>query len=170
MPKSGTIVVGRERVTTWMEYGVAAAVIGVVAAVLLGAVLHYEELGEKTEVELTILNIRAGLRFQVADRIMNGRTNELLALDGSNPVRWLERPPANYAGECRSANPDAIYRGQWCFDPDRKELRYRPRLRSNLSPDLYVLRWRVVPVFGTTRNRTVDSLALVNVETYRWFQ
>jgi hypothetical protein len=169
MPKSGTIV-GRERVTTWMEYGVAAAIIGVVAAVLLGAVLYYEELGEKTEVELTVLNIRAGLRYQVADHIMKGRTNELLALDGSNPVQWLERPPARYAGERRCAGLETIERGEWCFDPDRKELRYRPRLHSYLSPDLYVLRWRVVPVFGTTGSRSVDSLALVNVEPYHWFQ
>jgi hypothetical protein len=169
MPNSGAIV-GRERITTRMEYGVAAAIVGVIAAVLLGAVLYYEELGEKTAVELTVLNMRAGLRYQVADRIMKGRTNELLALDGSNPVRWLERPPAGYVGERGCAGPEVIERGEWCFDPDRKELRYRPRLRSNLSPDLPVLRWRVVPVFGTTGNRSVDSLALVNVEPYRWFQ
>jgi hypothetical protein len=169
MPNSGAIV-GRERVTTWMEYGVAAAIVGVIAAVLLGVLLYYEELGEKTGVELTILNIRAGLRYQVADRIMKGKTGELAALDGSNPVRWLERPPAGYAGERRGASLEFMERGEWCFDPELKELRYRPRLRSNLSPDLRVLRWRVVPVFGTTGNRSIDSLALVNVEPYRWFQ
>src|SRR5258706_5578640 len=169
MPISGMIV-GRKRVSTWMEYGVAAAIIGVIAAVLLGTVLYYEELAEKMQVELTILNMRAGLRYQVADRIIKARTGELAALGGSNPVRWLERPPAGYAGESGCASAEFMERGEWCFDPRAKELRYRPRLRSNLSPDLPVLRWRIVPVFATTGNRSVDSLALVNVEPYRWFQ
>ena len=169
MPNSGTIP-GRERITTWMEYGVAAAIIGVAAAVLLGAALYYQELGEKTEVELTLLNIRAGIRYQVADRMINGRMNELAALEGSNPVRWLERPPRNYVGERRAADLEEVDRGQWCFDPDRKELRYRPRLHNFLSPELSVLRWRIVPLFSTVGDRTIESLALVNLEPYRWFQ
>ena len=169
MPNLGAI--GGERGINRLEFALSAAIIGTVAAVLLGEALYYEELGEKTEVELTILNIRAGLRYQVADRMINGGTTELAALEGSNPVRWLERPPARYVGERRSANPDVIERGEWCFDPDRKELRYQPRLRNYLSPpDLSVLRWRVVPVFSTAGNRSIESLALVNLEPYRWFQ
>ena len=161
MPNLGAI--GGERGINRLEFTVSVSIIGVAATFLLGAALYYEELGEKTEVELTVLNIRAGLRYQVADRMINGRMPELAALEGSNPVRWLERPPRNYAGERRSANLEEIERGQWGFDPDRRELRYRPRLRKYLTPDLTVLRWRVVPVFGTAGNRSVESLALVNL-------
>ena len=169
MPKPVAIV--GERGINRLEFALSAAIVGAVAAVLLGKALYYEELGEKTEVELTIVNIRAGLRYQVADRMISGRVTELAALEGSNPVRWLERPPAGYVGERRSANLEVTERGEWCFDPDRKELRYRPRLRNYLSPpELSMLRWKVVPVFGTAGNRSIESLALVNLEPYRWFQ
>ena len=161
--------VGGQRGINRLEFAVCVAVIGLAATVLLGAALYYEELGEKTEVDLTILNIRAGLRYQVADRMINGGMNELAALEGSNPVRWLERPPRNYVGQRRSADPEGIDGGQWCFDPDRRELHYRPRLHSFLSPELSLLRWRVVAVFGTA-GRGIESLALVNLEPHRWFR
>lgn len=161
---------GRERGMNLLEFAVSVAVIGVAATVLLGSALYYEELGEKAEVDLTIRNIRAGLRYQVADRMIQGRMNELAASDGSNPVRWLENSPRNYVGERRAANLEGPDKGEWCFDPDLKELRYRPRLRSYVSPQLPMLRWRVVAVFGTDGNRSIESLALVNLEPYRWFQ
>jgi hypothetical protein len=161
---------GRERGINRLEFAVSVAVIGIAATVLLGSALYYEELGEKAEVEFTIRNIRAGLRYQVADRMIQGRMSELAVLDGSNPVRWLSYPPRNYVGERRSANLESTDEGEWCFDPDLKELRYRPRLRSYLSPGLPVLRWRVAAVLGTDGNRSIESLALVNLEPYRWFQ
>ncbi len=159
-----------ERGISRLEFAVAASVVGIAATVLLGYALYYEELAEKTEVELTVRNIRAGLRYQVADRMIQGRTAELAAFDGGNPVRWLERPPRNYAGERRAANLEGPDRGEWCFDPDWKELRYRPRLRSNLSPDLAVLRWRVATLYTPDGNRNAESLALITLEPYRWFQ
>lgn len=169
MPKSGASSRSGRGITL-LEFAASVAIIAAAAGVLLGAALYYQELGEKTEVELTLLNIRAGIRYQVADRMINGRMNELAELDGSNPVRWLERPPRGYVGERRAAKLEGIDEGQWCFDPDWKELRYRPRLHSFLSPDLSVLRWRVVPIFGTTSDRSIESLALVNLDPYRWFQ
>lgn len=159
-----------ERGISRMEFAISVAVICIAATVLLGSALYYEELAEKTEVELTMRNIRAGLRYQVADRMILGRMGELAALDGSNPVRWLEHPPRNYVGERRAANLEGPDKGEWCFDPDRKELRYRPRLRNYLSPELPVLHWRVVVVIGTSGSRSIESLALVNLEPYRWFQ
>jgi hypothetical protein len=169
MPKFGANL-GGERGINRLEFAVSVAVIGIAATVLLGSALYYEELGEKTEVELTIRNIRAGLRYQVADRMIHGRMSELAALSGSNPVRWIEHPPRNYVGERRAANLEGADKGEWCFDPGWKELRYRPRLRNYLSPELPVLHWRVVVVLGTGGNRSIESLALVNLEPYRWFQ
>jgi hypothetical protein len=161
---------GGERGINRLEFAVSVAVICIAATVLLGSALYYEELAEKTEVELTMRNIRDGLRYQVADRMIRGRMGELAALEGGNPVRWLEHPPRNYVGERRAANLENPGKGEWCFDPDLKELRYRPRLRSYLAPELPVLRWRVAAVFGTDGNRSIESLALVNLEPYRWFQ
>jgi hypothetical protein len=169
MPKREASM-GADRGVNRLEFSVSVAVIGIAATALLGSALYYEELAEKTEVELTIRNIRAGLRYQVADRMIHGRMGELAALDGSNPVRWLEHPPRNYVGERRSANLEVQDKGEWCFDPDWKELRYRPRLGNYLSPELRLLRWRVVAVSRSGGDRSVESLALVNLEPYQWFQ
>jgi len=154
---------------TLLEFAIWAAIVAVLSGLFLGAVLYYEELGEKTEVELTILNIRSGLRYQVAERMFRGRMNELAALSTANPVQWLERPPADYEGERRDAQDGSIGKGRWYFDIDGRELRYRPRLRDHLSPEAKFLRWRVVPIYGSGKRRAVESLALVNVEPYRWF-
>jgi hypothetical protein len=159
---------GSQRGLTRVEFVVTAAVFAVLAGLFLGVVLYYQELGEKTEVELTVLNIRAGLRYRVADRMMNGNMNELAASIAGNPVRFLAAPPAGYVGELRGYASDPVAKGSWYFDLEQKELRYRPRLRSHLSPDLSLLRWRVAPVFASGTKR-LESLTLVNVEPYRWF-
>ena len=154
---------------TLLQFALSAAIIATLGGIFLGVVLYYEELGEKTEVELTILNIRSGLRYQIAERMFSGRMHELEALSGVNPVQWLQRPPADYEGERYDTDAGAIGKGRWYFDVDRKELRYRPRLRSHLSPERDPLRWRVVPIYGPGNPRTVESLALIGVEPYRWF-
>lgn len=154
---------------TLFEFAVAAAIVAALGGVFLGVALYYEELGEKTQVELTILNIRSGLRHQLAERMFGGRMNELPALAAANPVQWLERPPADYAGELRAGDADSVGRGNWYFDIDRGELRYRPRSRNHLSPDLDVLRWRTVPIYGSGSRPVMESVALVAVEPYRWF-
>jgi hypothetical protein len=152
-----------------VEFAVSAAVCAVLAGLFLGVLLYYQELGEKTEVELTVLNIRSGLRYRVADRMMNGNLNELAVSIAGNPVRFLATPPAGYVGELRDYASDAVGKGSWYFDLEQKELRYRPRLRSHLSPDLPLLRWRVAPVYASGGTKRLESLKLVNVEPYRWF-
>ena len=143
------------------------------AAAFLEVVLYYEELGEKTEVQLTILNMRSGLRYQIAERMFQGRMRELAELSGANPVQWLERPPLDYAGELASGEMDRIGGARWYFDLERRELRYRPRLRSHLAPELPVLRWRVMALYGPARGasgrRPVEGLALVDLDQYAWF-
>jgi Tfp pilus assembly major pilin PilA len=160
---------GNQRGLTRVEFAVSAAVCAVLAGLLLGVVLYYQELGEKTEVDLTILNIRAGIRYRVADRMMNGNLNELAASIAGNPVHFLATQPAGYVGELRDHASDPVGKGSWYFDLEQRELRYRPRLRSHLSPDLPLLRWRVAPIYASGGTKRLESLTLVNVEPYRWF-
>lgn len=152
-----------------LEFAVSASIYALLAGSFLGVVLYYEELGEKTGVELTVLNMRSGIRYQIADRMINGNINELATLNAGNPVQWLERPPADYVGELRADAPDSVGKGSWYFDLVQRELRYRPRLRSHLSPDLSLLRWKVMPIYSPGSARSIESLILVDVEPYRWF-
>ncbi|MFA7270174.1 MAG: hypothetical protein WC073_12585 [Sterolibacterium sp.] len=133
-----------------------------------------QEMGEKTAVEITISNINAGLRWEMADRIMTGREASIVEMDGSNPVHWLEKAPEGYLGEY-PAMPDRFPPGAWYFDTSRKELRYRPILERNLTcrqceriGGKTTLGWHIVrtanPMFG--RGSRVRA---VTVATYRWF-
>jgi len=160
---------GFQRGLARSEFALSVAVYAVLAGIFFGVALYYEEWGEKTEVELTVLNIRAGIRYQIADRMIHGNMNELASLNAGNPVKWLARPPAGYVGELRAAAPDAVAKGSWYFDVEQRELRYRPRLRSHLSPDISLLRWKVMSIHAPGRPQSIEGLTLVDVEPYRWF-
>ena len=67
----------RQTGLSWLEFSVVASVLAVLAGSLLTALLYYEELAEATVVQLTIENIRSGLRYQIADRLVAGRTPEI---------------------------------------------------------------------------------------------
>ena len=151
-----------------LELCVAIAVIASVAGALLNALLFYQELGEKTAVELTLLNMRSGVRFQIADKMLHGRYAELEEVLASNPVNWLEKPPAGYAGELgsdRSPQP-----GEWFFDVASRELGYLPRLNAHLSlasAGDRALRWRIRG--SRSKSGEIEALSLVSVTRYTWF-
>ena len=109
----------RQTGLTWLEFSVVASVLAVLAGSLLTALLYYEELAEATVVQLTIQNIRSGLRYQIADRLVAGRTSEIGQLLGANPVSWLERPPDGYVGIVRTGSVRSLPAGSWFYDIDR---------------------------------------------------
>jgi general secretion pathway protein G len=140
------------------------------AAFLLAGLLRYQELGEKTAVDLTLLNIRSGVRHQIADKMIHGREAELEQVLRANPVNWLERPPAGYAGEVAGSRVRSLERGSWFYDVERGELGYVPRLNFHLAfePEAEgTLRWRTSAV--RSKNGGVEDLSLVPVARYSWF-
>jgi len=72
---------------TLLEFAVAASVLGVLAFVLLDRMTYYQALAEKTTVEMTVINMRSGLRYKVAEMLMHGRRPNF-------PV-WLRRALLN---------------------------------------------------------------------------
>lgn len=119
---------------TLFELFVAAIVLGVLALFLLDRVLTYQEMAEKTAVEMTIMNMRTGLRYQVAEFMVHNQDNEIAGLVGENPVKWLDPPPPNYIGELKSPRWDEIPPGNWYFDPGTRELCYRIKRKRNFVP------------------------------------
>ncbi|MFT3849237.1 MAG: hypothetical protein QM739_11380 [Propionivibrio sp.] len=112
-----------------------------------------DDLGERVEkqsVELTIRNMRTGMRLAMGEALMHQQEADIATWAGGNPVRWLGSPPAGYRGECEGEARQDLPKGEWCFDPRRRELLYRPyntdhlRAPSSGGEDICsVLRWRV---------------------------
>ena len=157
-----------------LEFSVILVVIGFIWLVALDRLHALQELGEKTAVEMTVSNMRSGVRWEMADRIMTGREASLVELAGSNPVRWLEKSPEGYLGEF-AAPPERFPPGSWYFDVSSKELHYRPILVRNLQCQQceriageVALSWRIArsgnPMFGRG-----DTVRIVAITPYRWF-
>jgi hypothetical protein len=156
---------------TWLEFSVVASALAVLAGSLLTALLYYEELAEATVVQLTIQNIRSGLRYQIADRLVAGRTSEIGQLLGANPVSWLERSPDGYLGIVRTGSVRSLPAGSWFYDIDRGEFGYVPMLSFHLVTEpegRAILRWRMQALRSQTPSE-VEGLMLVTVSPYRWF-
>ncbi|MDD5177395.1 MAG: hypothetical protein PHQ05_13340 [Sterolibacterium sp.] len=157
-----------------LEFSMALVVIALIWLMELNRFQELQELGEKTAVEMTISHIRSGLRWEMADRIMTKREANIAELAGSNPVRWIEKPPEEYLGEF-SAAPPKFPPGNWYFDTLRKELRYRPILHKNLEcprcervAGEMALSWRIAPSGNPMFGRG-DTVRVVAVTPYRWF-
>jgi hypothetical protein len=161
----------RQTGITWFESSVVASVLAVLVGSLFTALLYYEELAEATVVQLTIENIRSGLRYQIADRLIAGRTPEIGQLLDANPVSWLERSPDGYVGIVRTASVGVLPAGSWFYDVDRGEIGYVPKLSFHLAAapgGRAILRWRMQALRSPTA-REVEGLALVAATPYRWF-
>ena len=143
----------------------------VLMSVLLNRTLHFQALAEKHAMEMTIINMRSGLRLQVAELLIAERMDEVGDLVTENPINWLEAPPPNYLGELRSPEHSKLPGNTWYFDPGPRELVYIPR-RTNLfwedpaGEETVVLRVTAAkrsPVIVGSGAPKVQGIALVQV-------
>jgi general secretion pathway protein G len=165
----------RQRGSGWLEFGAVALLLAVLATMLLDVVGRYQEYAEKTAVELTVRNLRTAVRWQVAERLMQGRTGELPRMTGANPVPWLESPPPGYLGEQASGPRGPVPPGSWYFDTGARELVYVPTQASYLAVEPNgekSLRWQVRSLKSQATPDDVgmlNGLVLVETRAYRWF-
>ncbi len=117
----------REHGFSLFEFFIAAGVISLIAAFLLDRLLIYQDYAERTAMEMTVVNMRSGLRLRVAELMTQGRLHEVGKLANENPVRWLETPPPNYLGELAHPVPKTLEQGNWYFDTTTREIVYLPR-------------------------------------------
>ncbi|HWH47135.1 MAG TPA: hypothetical protein VN664_04980 [Burkholderiales bacterium] len=161
---------------TFVEFVVAIALIAIFVGVLMERALYYQEYAEKTAMEMTAKNIRTGLRYKVADLILDNRMAEISTLADENPLNVLAEKPPNYLGELDSA-PMVDPKGQWYFDRRNRELVYTVNNRRHFSPSSYrdfSVRYRLM---RTSAGAVTDSsarnggtwISLVLVAEYGWF-
>lgn len=107
----------------------AAVVVGAVAVVLHAASVRIERLqadAERAAMERVVAELRTAVAMADAldaARVARGAAPRLH--EGANPVDLLTRPPRNYAGAFRDADPSEVPGGRWFFDESRQTLVYR---------------------------------------------
>jgi hypothetical protein len=154
----------------------AIAIVGVFGGVLLHRMLYLQEYAEMTAMDLTVANLRTGLRYKTSDLLMRDKVSEITTLADENPIDWLENHPENYLGEF-DLKPDTDLRGKWYFDKTRHELVYTINNRRHFLPASdqdYALRWHAVrlrakeeSISGSKSN--LQWVALIQVAGGRWF-
>lgn len=166
---------------TLLELVVVVSVISILAVVLLGKVLRYQEEAERVAMEQVAANIQAGLNLQVAAMIARGQESQLPDLVNENPMDWLAKPPPNYLGERFDPGLSDLKPGYWYFDLKDKTLVYEVDRGEHFMADSSgrkEIRYRVSLIYGNKPKENVKSadtkevsgVILELIKPYQWFE
>lgn len=146
----------RQHGASKFEFAVTVAIFGVLAVLLLARLNAIQAEAERTEVDLTIRNIRVGIQLAIGERIMRGEEGRIIEVAEASPVDFLGHKPRGFSdGRIAEAS------GQWAYDPIGRELSYVPRL-----PEAFAgagkLRWRYVAHIDASGRTVGASLVGLN--------
>lgn len=110
------------------EVAIAVVVAGAVLGVLAERVDSLLEQAEKTAVEVTVMNMRSGLRLERIRRMLGGQA--ATGLVGTNPLAFVQ-PPASGADVAKLAKTSKS--GVWQFRNETGTLYYLPQRRRHLT-------------------------------------
>ena len=99
------------------EFAITVMIFGVLATALLARLNAIQEEVERTEVELTVRNIRVGIQLAIGERIMRGEEERIVEVAQASPVDFLGHKPRGFT---EAMMPEAP--GQWTYDPVRSAL------------------------------------------------
>lgn len=153
-----------------LEFMVVASILAVFAGLLLNRLHYYQEVAEKTNMEVTVSALKSALRFEMARALMAGEKIDYPRLARENPMNWLERKPPNYLGEIHR-DAGGLTRGAWYFDTENRELVYLPALDDHFVPDSHGqvrIRYRIELLAGKN-SADIVTVQLKEVEAYSWF-
>lgn len=142
------------------------------AIILLNRLWYYQEVAEKTAMEMTVMNMRSGLRLRIADLMTQGKMGETVQLLQENPVTWLESPPPNYMGKVSGQKSAEMIPGNWYFDTGQQELLYRVQHNRFLKSDTdgeNIIRFRVTAVQYPRQSGKAEGITLAPITPYHWF-
>jgi general secretion pathway protein G len=130
----------RQRGASKLEFAVIVAIFGVLATLLMVRLNAIQAEAERTEVDLTLRNIRVGIQLAIGERIMHGQEDRIAEVARASPIDFAADPAGERPRSFSSGRfPEAP--GQWAYDPLSRELSYRPRLPGAFG-DARELHWR----------------------------
>jgi len=150
---------------TLIELIVVVAIVSTLMAVALDRLLYYEERAEQAMMNADLEAVKMGLRIRTAELMASGHGERIPALENENPMRWMERPPAGYAGDY-VAPPR---HGSWYFAANTHELIYVPKnsayLQGGAGPDRELHFRPALEMDGTS----IAGVTIVPVTRFEWF-
>ena len=155
-----------QRGASQLELAVSIVLLAIFLAVFLERAFYYQEYAEKTAMEMTVANMRTGLRYKIAGLILDNRLPEIATLADENPVNWLAEPPENYLGELDSLPRDGTA-GKWFYDKRARELVYTVNNRRHFVPNHdrdFTIRYRAAQIQGEATTSSPATRAQVWVE------
>ena len=158
---------------TLIELVVVIIVVSLLAATAVDRLFYYQERAEKAVMEATLAAFKMGLQIRLAELSMTNRGNHAAELEQQNPVRWLNEPPSNYAGDYHAP----AERGSWTFATDSHELIYVPQNTNYLSweqADQRELRFQVRLRYEEIEHaggklKAPAGVVLISARPYSWF-
>ena len=164
---------------TLLELIVVIAIIVVLMGAFLNRALFYQEQAEKTAMEQVAGSIQSALTLQYGQIITRGKPSDIDALEQDNPMNWMQKKPANYAGEFYDPMPLAVASGNWVFDLKSRELVYVLNNANYFKPGRDGKRWIRFRVTASREPSPLPSLqdappeltglSFEPVEPYAWF-
>jgi prepilin-type N-terminal cleavage/methylation domain-containing protein len=135
---------------------------------------------ELVVVIIIISTLRSALHFQIADRLLKGKSRELPLLAEDNPMDWLAEQPANFAGVRFNPKPGDVPKGDWYFDLKDKQLVYIVARGSHFTPNpagRKEVRYKVRLVYSRDAQvnpsgvdeKEINGVTLALAEPYQWF-
>ena len=151
---------------TLFELAVVVAVIGVLMVVLLSRLAFYRDQAERLAYEQTMTALRTEVQLQTYALMIAGRTKDIAALAGQNPMNWLAQKPANYLGEFDAPDVKKLASGNWFFDRSDGILVYLLNQRTIFDrEDSELPKFKVSLTKGSESVAgSVETLALVPVQ------
>lgn len=177
--QSGDQALKHGRGFSLFELMVVVMVISLLGLVLLDRLSVYQEQAEKSAMEQTVTILRVALVIRTGEMRTSGQDSKIAGMTAENPMGWLSRKPANYAGEFDGAAVN-IPEGSWYFDSHDQALVYKVKHKRRLGGEAGEkgeIRFRVKADDSESTkgsaNSAVDSrigaLLIQAVPPYIWF-
>lgn len=138
------------------EFAVIVVIFGILATILLVRLHGIEVEAERTEVDLTVRNIRVGIQLAIGERIMRGEEDRIVEVAQGSPIDFLGHRPRGFTDD-KAAETS----GQWAYNPVVRELIYLPRLPQAFD-GAAELRWRYVARVDSSGKAVGASLIPMN--------